>query len=85
MENIADAWEPFEIQVTIDGEVKPLLVIPDRDEPKYAIFDQYTSLGTVWQESGKTGKVWCGEGMAVKALLTQLGEQLEDYFNNKPV
>jgi len=85
MENVAEDWEPFEIQVTIEGEVKPLLVIPDREEPKYAIFDHHTSLGTVWQESGKTGKIWCGEGVAVSALLTQLGEQLEDYFNNKPI
>lgn len=85
MENIAEDWELFEIQVTIEGEVKSLLVIPYREEPKYAIFDQQTSLGMVWQESGKTGKFWCGEGLAVKALLMQLGEQLEDYFNNKPV
>ncbi|SMC89048.1 hypothetical protein [Pedobacter africanus] len=85
MGNIAEDWEPFEIQVTIEGEVKPLLVIPDREEPKYAIFDQHTSLGTVWQESGKQGKIWCGEGVAVQALIVQLGEQLEDYLNNKPV
>ncbi|NQX53017.1 hypothetical protein HQN86_05275 [Pedobacter panaciterrae] len=85
MGNIAEEWEPFEIQVTIEGEVKSLLVVPDREEPKYAIFDQHIPLGTMWQESGKTGKVWCGEGVVVKALLTQLGEQLEDYLNNKPV
>lgn len=85
MGNIAEDWEPFEIQVTIEGEVKPLLVIPDREEPKYAIFDQHTSLGTIWRESGNTSNSWCGEGVVVKALLTQLGEQMEDYFNNKPL
>lgn len=85
MGKIEEDWEPFELQVTIEGEARSLLVVPDREEPKYEIFDQYTSLGTIWQESDKTGKIWCGEGMTVKALLTQLGEQVEDYLNNKPV
>lgn len=84
MGKIEEDWEPFEIQVTLEGEARSLLVIPDREEPKYQIFDRHTSLGMVWQESGKSGKVWCGEGIAVKALLTQLGEQVEDYLNNKP-
>lgn len=85
MGKIAEEWDPFEIQVNIEGETKSLLVVPDREEPKYAIFEQHVSLGTIWQETGKTGKVWCGEGMAVKALLTQLGEQVENYLNNKPI
>lgn len=85
MGKIEEEWEPFEVQVTIEGEVKPLLVVPDREEPGYAVFDQHIPLGTIWQESDETGKVWCGEGMTVKALLTQLGEQIEDYLNNKPV
>lgn len=85
MGNIAEDWEPFEIQVTIEGAVKPLLVIPDREEPKYAIFDQHTPLGTIWREEGNNVKSWCAEGVVVKAWLTQLGEQMEDYFNNKPL
>jgi hypothetical protein len=85
MGKIEEEWEPFEIQVTIEGETKSLLVVPDREEPKYEIFDQYTSLGTIWQETDKTGKIWCGEGLVVTELLTQLGTQVEDYLNNKPV
>ncbi|TKC62048.1 hypothetical protein FBD94_07370 [Pedobacter hiemivivus] len=85
MGKIEEEWEPFEIQVTIEGETKSLLVVPDREEPKYEIFDQYTSLGTIWQETDNTGKIWCGEGLVVNELLTQLGMQLEDYLNNKPV
>lgn len=85
MGKIAEEWEPFEIQVTIEGETKSLLVVPDREESKYQIFDQHTSLGLIWQENGKTGKVWCGEGMVVRALVTELGEQVENYLNNKPV
>ena len=38
MGKIAEQWEPFEIQVTIEGETKSLLVVPDREEPKYQIF-----------------------------------------------
>ena len=85
MGKIEEEWEPFEIQVTIEGETKSLLVVPDREDPKYEIFDQYTSLGTIWQETDKTGKIWCGEGLVVNELLTQLGTQVEDYLNNKPV
>jgi len=85
MGKIEEEWEPFEIQVTIEGEPKSLLVVPDREEPKYEIFDEYTSLGTIWQETDYAGKIWCGEGLVVKELLTQLGMQVEDYLNNKPV
>lgn len=85
MGKIEEEWEPFEIQVILEGEVKPLLVVPDREEPKYAIFDQHVPLGTIWQEDDATGKIWCGEGVVVKALLAQLGEQTTDYLNNKPI
>ncbi|TCC93150.1 hypothetical protein [Pedobacter hiemivivus] len=85
MGKIEEEWEPFEIQVTIEGETKSLLVVPDREDPKYEIFDEYTSLGTIWQDTDKTGKIWCGEGLVVNELLTQLGTQVEDYLNNKPV
>lgn len=85
MENIADDWEPFRIQVTIEGKVKSLLIIPDREKPQYAVFDQHVPLGTIWQDSGKSGKIWCGEGVVVRALLTQLGEQIDDYLLNKPI
>lgn len=83
MGKIEEDWEPFEIQITIEGQYKPLLVIPDREEPKYEIFDQHTSLGMMWREMGKDGEIWCGEGVVVKALLVSLGEQLEDYLTNK--
>ena len=85
MGKIAKEWEPFEIQVTIEGVPKTWLVVPDREEPKYEIFDQHTSLGLIWQEMGKTGKVWCGEGLVVRDLVASLGEQVENYLNNKPV
>ena len=38
MGKIAEQSEPFEIQVTIEGETKSLLVVPDREDPKYQIF-----------------------------------------------
>ena len=85
MGNIEEGWEPFEVQVIIEGEMRPLLVVPDLEEPKYAIFDQHTTLGVMWQELGGSGKSWCGEGMAVEALLEQLGEQIENYLQNKPI
>ncbi|MBB5437975.1 hypothetical protein HDC92_001649 [Pedobacter sp. AK017] len=85
MGKIAEEWEPFEIQVTIEGEIKSLLVVPAREELKYEVFDQLTSLGLIWQEIGKTGKIWCGEGIVVRALVAELGEQVENYLNNKPV
>ncbi|AOM79651.1 hypothetical protein [Pedobacter steynii] len=85
MGQIAEEWEPFQILVTIEGESKSLLVVPDREEPKYAIFDEHIPLGTIWQEFRKTGKIWCGEGVVVIALLTQLAEQTEEYLNNKPI
>ena len=85
MGNIEEGWEPFEVQVNIEGALRPLLVVPDQEEPKYEVFDHYTSLGTIWQELGETGKIWCGEGIAVKALLVPLGEQIEDYLTNKPI
>lgn len=85
MGQIAEKWEPFEILVTIEGENKSLLVVPDPEEPKYVIFDQHVPLGTIWQEHRKTGIIWCGEGVVVTALLTQLAEQVEDYLNNKPI
>ncbi|WGQ10694.1 hypothetical protein QG516_03370 [Pedobacter gandavensis] len=85
MENIEQESEPFEIQVTIDQEVKCLLVIPDWEEPKYAIFDVYTSLGTVWKESGETRQVWRAQGLIATSLLGQLSEQIDGYLNSKPV
>jgi hypothetical protein len=85
MGRIEEPWEPFEIKVTIEGTPEKLLVIPDREEPKYEIFDQHTSIGTVWPEQGKQGKIWCGEGLVVKELLVQIGEQVDDYLVNKPV
>lgn len=85
MGRVEEPWEPFEIQVMIEGLPEKLLVIPDREEPKYEIFDQYTSIGTVWSDQGKLGKIWCGEGLVVKELLGQIGELIDDYLNNKPV
>lgn len=85
MGKIAEEWEPFGIEVNIQGESRSLLVVPDREEPKYQIFDQHTSLGLIWREIGKTGKIWCGEGIVVRELLNELGEEIENYLNNKPV
>ncbi|MBB5636852.1 hypothetical protein HDE68_002765 [Pedobacter cryoconitis] len=85
MGNIEEPWEPFEIQVLIEGNNERLLVIPDMDEPKYEIFDEHTSIGTVWVENQKQARNWCGEGLVVKELLARIGEQIDDYLNNKPV
>ena len=85
MANIEEGWSPFQVQVIIEGALKPLLVVPDQEEPRYEVFDQYTSLGTLWQEQDKTGKIWCGEGTAVQALLEPLAAQIENYLANKPV
>lgn len=85
MGKVEEPWEPFEIDVMIEGQPESLLVVPDREEPKYEIFDQYTSIGTVWADQGKFGTVWCGEGLVVKELLDQIGQLIEDYVNNKPV
>jgi len=86
MGRIEEPWEPFEIQVMIEGNAEKLLVVPDREEPdKYGIFDQHTAVGTVWPEEGKQGRIWCGEGLVVKELLQHIGEQIDDYLQNKPV
>lgn len=86
MGKIEEPWEPFNIQVMIEGKSEKLLVIPDREEPdKYELFDQYISIGTAWIEQGKQGKVWCGEGLMVKELLPAIGTQIDDYLQNKPV
>lgn len=86
MGRIEEPWEPFEIKVLIEGVPEKLLVIPDREDPKYEIFDQHTAIGMVWPEQGKQGKkIWCGEGFVVKELLVQIGEQIDDYLVNKPV
>lgn len=84
MGKIEEPWEPFEIQINIEGNPEKLLVIPDREEPKYEVFDQHTSIGTVWVEEGKYGKIWCGEGAVVRELIAQIGEQIDDYLLNKP-
>ena len=77
---------PFEIQVVIEGNSEKLLVIPEREEPdKYELFDQYTPIGTVWKEEGKQGRVWCGEGLVVRELLIEIGEQIDDYVQSKLV
>jgi len=86
MGKIEEPWEPFEIQVMIEGNTEKLLVIPDREEPgKYGVFDQHTAIGTVWPEQARQGRIWCGEGLMVKELLQQIGEQIDDYLQNKPV
>lgn len=83
MSKIEEPWEPFNIQVTIEGNTEQLLVIPDSDEPTYEIFDQHTSIGTVWQDP--QAGIWCGEGLIVRELMVQIGEQIDDYLNNKPI
>ncbi len=85
MKRVEEPWEPFEIVVMIEGESETLLVVPDREEPKYEIFDQFTSIGRVWSDQGRLGKFWCGEGLIVKELLDQIGESIDNYLNNKPV
>ncbi|MBE9597793.1 hypothetical protein [Pedobacter sp. MC2016-24] len=85
MGTIAEQWEPFEIEVMIEGKMKKLLVIPDREEPKYAIFDEHTLLGTIWQDTSDQGKFWCGEGLVVKEILPGLGEQVSEYLANRPI
>lgn len=77
MSKIAEPWEPFEIQVLIEGQMEKILVVPDRDEAKYQLFDDLTSLGSVWSEQKASGMVWCAEGMIARELLDQVGEQIE--------
>lgn len=77
MSKIAEPWEPFEIQVLIEGQMEKILVVPDQDEAKYQLFDDLTSLGSVWSEQKGSGLVWCAEGMIARELLDQVGEQIE--------
>lgn len=74
MGKIAEPWEPFEIQVSIEGNMEKLLVVPDREEPRYEIFDQHTSIGTTWKDQDQ----WCAEGMIARELLDQIGEQIDE-------
>lgn len=85
MSKIEEPWEPFNIEVLIEGKTEKFLVIPDQDEPKYEIFDQHTAIGTVWLDTGLQGRCWCGEGAIVKELLVPIGEQIDDYLTNKPI
>jgi len=43
------------------------------------------TIGTVWPENQNERRVWCGEGLIVKELLVNIGEQIDDYLNNKPI
>lgn len=79
MGKIAEPWEPFEIWVTIEGNKEKFLVIPDREEPKYELFDDQTSVGTVWKEQKDVGKIWCAEGAIARELLDQIAEQIDAY------
>jgi len=74
MGKIAEPWKPFEIQGSIEGNMEKLLVVPDREEPRYEIFDQFTSIGTAWKDQGQ----WCAEGMIARELLHQIGEQIDE-------
>ncbi|MBC8984833.1 hypothetical protein H9X96_03485 [Pedobacter sp. N36a] len=84
MGKVEEPWEPFDIQVLIEGQWERLLVIPDREEPKYELFDQQTSVGQVWPEQTAQGRVWCAEGLIAKELADQAGEQIDQYYLNKP-
>ncbi|SMD10086.1 hypothetical protein [Pedobacter nyackensis] len=77
MSKIAEPWEPFEIQVLIEGQIEKILVVPDQEEARYQLFDDLTSLGSVWSEQKESGMVWCAEGMIARELLDQVGEQIE--------
>lgn len=77
MAKISEPWEPFDIQVVIEGKMEKILVIPDREEAKYELFDDHTSIGNVWTELKGTATVWCAEGMIARELLDQIGEQIE--------
>lgn len=79
MGKIAEPWEPFEIQVSIEGNMERLLVIPDREEPKYELFDEHTSIGTAWTVEENQLKRWCAEGAVAQELLDQIGEQIDAY------
>lgn len=84
MGKIEEPWEPFDIQVLIEGQWERLLVIPDREDLRYELFDQETSIGQVWPEDTAQGKVWCAEGLIAKELVDQVGEQIDQYYLNKP-
>ena len=79
MGKIAEPWEPFEIWITIEGNKEKFLVVPDREEPRYEVFDDHTSVGTVWTEQKDTNKIWCAEGAIAKELVDQIGEQIDSY------
>lgn len=77
MTRVAEPWEPFDIEVLIEGKTEKILVIPDPDEAKYQLFDDHTPIGNVWTEQRGTDTVWCAEGMIARELLEQAGEQIE--------
>lgn len=79
MGKIAEPWEPFEIWVTIEGNKEKFLAIPDREEPRYEVFDDHTSVGTVWSEKNDSNTIWCAEGAIARELLDQIGEQIDSY------
>lgn len=84
MGRIEEPWEPFDIELLIEGQWERLLVVPDREALKYELFDQETSIGTVWPEETAEGSVWCAEGLIAKELVAQAGEQIDQYYLNKP-
>lgn len=84
MGKVEEPWEPFDIQVLIEGQWERLLVIPDREEPKYELFDEQTSIGMVWPDQTPQGRLWCAEGLIAKELVDQVAEQIDQYYLNKP-
>ncbi|WP_316747408.1 hypothetical protein [Pedobacter gandavensis] len=84
MGKIEEPGEPFDIQVLIEGQWERLLVIPDLDASKYGLFDQETAIGQVWPEETGLGRIWCAEGLVARSLVAQVGEQIDQYYLNKP-
>lgn len=84
MGKVEEPWEPFDIQVLIEGQWERLLVIPDREELKYELFDEQTSIGMVWPDETSQGRFWCAEGLIAKELVDQVAEQIDQYYLNKP-
>jgi hypothetical protein len=71
--------ESFEIEIAIEGQPETLLVIPNEFKHIYTVYDQDTTIGTVWPVKTHEGISWCAEGFIARELLEQIGAQIEAY------
>jgi hypothetical protein len=71
--------ESFEIEINIEGQPETLNVIQNEFKHIYTVYDQGTSIGTVWPVETHEGVSWCAEGSIARELLEQIGAQIEAY------